>query len=114
MKSVNIDFGNLIEELKEKNLKMFVRKTKGGVIYIEKNNGEIYGAGLVWINGVSKPLYLDELLEKKLTVNFEEIKDTSRLWEWDRTYWGIDYLEDIIKFQKEINSREWIMQLMNN
>lgn len=67
MEKININFGNLIQELKDKNLKMFVRKTKGGVIYIENNIGEIYGAGLVCIDGVYHCLYLDELLEKKLT-----------------------------------------------
>lgn len=106
MKNININFGNLIQELKDKDLKMFVRKTKGGVIYIEKNNGEIYGAGLVWVNGISQTLYLDRLLEKKLTVEFEKVKNTSGLWKWDREYWSIDYLEDLIEFQEELNSRE--------
>lgn len=36
MKTININFGNIINELKDRNLKMFVRKTEGGVIYVEK------------------------------------------------------------------------------
>ncbi|NGU31083.1 hypothetical protein G6Z34_13410 [Clostridium perfringens] len=113
MTKININFGNLIQELKDKNLKMFVRKTKGGVIYIENNIGEIYGAGLVCINGVYHCLYLDELLEKKLTVEFEKVEDTSGLWKWDREYWDVDYLNNFIKTQERINSREWIIEAYN-
>lgn len=114
MEKININFGNIINELKDRNLKMFVRKTGGGVIYVENNNGEIYGASLVCIDGIYHCVYLDKLLEKKLTVEFEQIKDISGLWEWDRKYWDIDYLEDIIKHQEKINSREWIIELINS
>lgn len=113
MEKININFGNLIQELKDKNLKIFVRKTKGGVIYIENNIGEIYGAGLVCIDGVYHCLYLDELLEKKLTVEFEKVEDTSGLWKWDREYWDVDYLNNFIKTQERINSREWIIEAYN-
>lgn len=114
MKKISIDFGNIVKELQDKNLKMFVRKSCGGVIYIENNNGEFYGANLVCVDGSYRHFYLDDVLEKKITVEFNKVEDSSGLWEWDREYYDFNFLEEHIKFLEKINDPKWIIELRKN
>ncbi|HGD0580553.1 TPA: hypothetical protein ACH354_002216 [Clostridium perfringens] len=107
MRKININFGNLIQELKDKNLKMFVKKYNGNCIFIEDIKGIIYQ-----IESFYAGSYLDKLMEEGIIVNFQEMDLTyyNTIEEKNKKYWDVDYIENFIKRQEEINDRKWIIE----
>lgn len=96
MEKINVDFGNILQELKNKNLKIFFKKNVYGEnvgIFIENNQKDIYQ-----IEDYRHGSYLDELIKNKIVVKFNQI-DSNIIKEWEKEVWDIPDIEAFIKRQ---------------
>lgn len=81
--TITLDFGNLENELKNKNLKLCFIKTNMNNIYVEDAKGILYQIELYRIGS-----YLDRLKEDKTKVIFEQI-DKSNIKEYQQSYYNM-------------------------
>lgn len=93
MKEIIINFGEILQELNNKNLKMFFRKGKPG-IFIQDCYGNEYQIEINYSGS-----YLDKLIENNITAKFEKI-NSKIVKEYEKEVWSIKDIQDFIKINK--------------
>lgn len=97
MKNIIINFGNIVEELETRGLKLCFRKNKVGTFIIDNKNNmyniETYRAGS----------YLDQLIKDEITVEFNYIDASlsKNIGDWEKEIWNVLEVKDFIKRQSK-------------
>jgi hypothetical protein len=90
-KQITVDFGNIIQELENKKIKLCLIKNKSWFIIDEQEN-------LYWIETYWHGSYLDRLIKEGITVKFNLI-NAKYINEWEKEIWDISEIEEFIKRQ---------------
>lgn len=86
-----INFGNIIEEMKNKKIKLCFLKNRC-CLFIEDNKKNLYQMELYIVGS-----YLDKLIGNKITVKFNYIGDLQKnIAEWEKEIWDIPDVENFI------------------
>ena len=91
-KQIIINFGNIVNELNDRNLKLcFINN---GFIHLQDEKNNIYKMETYYLGS-----YLDKLIESNTVVMFELLDSlmAKNIEEWQKDIWGISELESFIK-----------------
>lgn len=83
MNTIKIDFGNIVNELRDNDLFIFFRKNVYGNtigIFIQDNNNNVYQ-----IEDCRHGSYLDKLIKNKTIVKFNKV-DYNIIEEWEKIF----------------------------
>lgn len=94
--SITIDFGNIVAEMKDKNINLCLIKDKSW--FVEDSQKNLYQIDLY-----KHGSYLDNLIKNGRNVTFNIIKP-NLIEDWEKEIWTIKDVEDFIKRQ----SKYWI------
>ena len=86
-----LNFGNIIQELETKNIKLCFLKEKG--IFIENANKNLYSMETYWHGS-----YLDKLITNGITVKFNRV-DATNIENWQKEIWGLPEVKAFMKRQ---------------
>jgi len=92
---IKIDFGDILSELEEKNLKLYFLSNRGLFLADSQNNlyqMELYRQGS----------YLDKLIKNEITVEFElvETSISKNIGDWEKEIWDVSDVKDFVMRQK--------------
>lgn len=95
MKDIIIDFGNIVSELKSKELVLCYRKTSVGLFILDTQNN------LYMVEDYYLGSYLDKLIRNKTIVEFKHIDTSLRgnIGDWELEIWDGNWVEEFIKRQ---------------
>lgn len=95
MEDIIIDFGDIVSELKNKELVLCNRKTSVGLFLLDKQNN------LYMIENYYLGSYLDKLIKNKTVVEFKQLDASIRgnIEDWELENRDSNWLEDFIKRQ---------------
>jgi len=93
MNSITVDFGNIISEMKDKNIRLCLVKDKNW--FVEDSESRLYH--------IESYKYLDNLIKNRENVIFN-IVECNLIEDWEKEIWTIKDVEDFIKRQ----SKYWI------
>lgn len=91
MSKIVINYGDLANELKEKNLRLFFRKRYNTGIFIQDNQDNVYQIENYYLGS-----YLDKMIKNKILVEFIQV-DKNIIEEWEKEFWNWKYIENFIK-----------------
>lgn len=91
---IDLNFKNILSELKSKNLKICFIKNRG--LFIEDNQKNLYQMEL-YRHGS----YLDNLIKNGIVVKFQQTGSSfsKNIEEWEKEIWGIPEVEAFMKRQ---------------
>lgn len=91
-KTIKINFGNIVSELKEKELKLCFLKGRG--MFIEDKNKILYK-----MENYRHGSYLDNLIKNGITVEFEKVDNSlsENIEDWEKEIWDIAGVKSFIK-----------------
>jgi lambda repressor-like predicted transcriptional regulator len=94
-KEITINFGDIISELKEKNLKLCFIKNQGLFIQDSLNN-------LYQMESYRQGSYLDKLIKNAITVEFDYVDTliSQNINDFEKEIWCISDVRDFMKRQK--------------
>lgn len=91
MNKIVINYGNLINELKDKELRLFFRKTDNVGIFIQDNKDNVYQIETYWVGS-----YLDKMIKNKVCAEFIQV-DKNIIKDWEKDFIDWQYVENFIK-----------------
>jgi len=89
MEEITINFGDLIHNLENNNLKLCFLKGRG--IFLENIKKELYQMETYHIGS-----YLDKLIKNKTVINFKKV-NTDFIEEWEKEVWELKELKEFMK-----------------
>ena len=89
MEEITINFGDLIHNLENNNLKLCFLKGRG--IFLENIKKELYQMEIYYIGS-----YLDKLIKNKTVINFKKV-NTDFIEEWEKEIWELKKLKEFMK-----------------
>ena len=89
MEEITINFGDLIHNLENNNLKLCFLKGRG--IFLENIKKELYQMEIYYIGS-----YLDKLIKNKISINFKKV-NTDFIEEWEKETWELKKLKEFMK-----------------
>jgi len=89
MEQIIINFGDLIHNLENNNVKLCFLKNRG--IFLENTKKELYQMEAYYIGS-----YLDKLIKNKTVINFKKV-NTDFIEEWEKEVWEIKELKEFMK-----------------
>ena len=89
MEQIIINFGDLIHNLENNNVKLCFLKNRG--IFLENTKKELYQMEAYHIGS-----YLDKLIKNKISINFKKV-NTDFIEEWEKEVWEIKELKEFMK-----------------
>ena len=111
--NIVLDFGNIVSELEEKNLKLLKVKDNNNLFVVDRE-GNLYGIETYYAGG-----YLDRFIGEKFVISFERMEQPTRDFEdWRKEFldasWVKSFIERIVKKEypnwKETSSKESLAQ----
>jgi len=95
MKKIIIDFGDLVSELKNKELVLCNRKTSVGLFLLDTQSN------LYIIEDYYLGSYLDKLIRNRKVVEFKQLETSLRenIEDWELENWNSDWIEGFIRRQ---------------
>ncbi len=97
MNKIIIDFGNIIEELKNKQVKLCLLHNRTGWFIIDKQD-KLYQNEIYYDGG-----FLDKFIKEKLRIEFNlvPISVSTNIGEWEKHIWEIEEVDEFIKRQSK-------------
>lgn len=95
MENIIINFGDVVSELRNRELVLCNRKTSVGLFLLDKHNN------LYMIENYYLGSYLDKLIKNSTVVEFKQIDKSIRgnVEDWELENWDSNWIEDFIKRQ---------------
>jgi hypothetical protein len=93
MEIIKINFGDIVSELKSKDLVLCNRKTSVGLFLLDKQNN------LYMIEDYYLGSYLDKLIKNKMVVEFKHVDADLRVnvGDWELEIWDCKWVENFIE-----------------
>jgi len=89
MKQLIINFGDLIHNLENNNVKLCFLKNRG--MFLENIKKELYRMDSFYVGS-----YLDKLIKNKTVINFKKV-NTDFIEEWEKEVWELKELKEFMK-----------------
>lgn len=101
MKKIIVDFGDLVEEMKEKQIKLCLLLRKGTGWFVIDNQNRFYQIESYYHGG-----YLDKYIINKTKIEFNLIPTSisDKIEDWERKIWDVEKVKAFINRQ----SKYWI------